>query len=593
MDIKRTVLWIIFFLSAVMLFDNWQHDHGRPSLFSPNAAQTQHVSGAAPASGASASDVPAATNAASAATTPAAAAASGNAAQPVNAGAPAQTQIVHFRTDLYDGEIDTRGGSLIKLSLLKEKESAGAASNPFVALLNRIQNHTSTGGAGADNQKFVTLFDHTQNHTYLARTGLVGGNFPNHNDVFTVTSGPRELASGENALTISLESPEKGGVKVVKTYTFTRGSYVIGVNTKVENAGNTPVSPTLYMELVRGNQPVETTHFSRSSFLGPAVYTSEHHFQKVPFSDIDKNKASYASTASDGWIAMVQHYFATAWIPPQNVKRSIYVENFDTSLYRVGVQQPLGTIAPGQSDDVSARLFAGPEEENLLSATAPGLDLVRDYGWVTIIAKPLFLLLKTIHGYIGNWGWAIVLLTLLIKAVFFPLSAASYKSMARMKEVSPRMTAIRERFKGDQQKTNAAMMELYKAEKVNPFGGCLPIVIQIPVFISLYYVLLSSVEMRGAPWILWIHDLSAQDPFFILPILMAISMFMQTRMNPTPPDPMQAKMMMFMPLAFSVMFFFFPAGLVLYYVVNNVLSIAQQYYVTRRMGKKKKAPAEA
>jgi YidC/Oxa1 family membrane protein insertase len=255
------------------------------------------------------------------------------------------------------------------------------------------------------------------------------------------------------------------------------------------------------------------------------------------------------------------------------------------------VQQPLSTIAPGQSTDVSARLFAGPEEERALEGIAPGLELVKDYGYVTIIAKPLFWLLEKIHGVVGNWGWAIVLLTVLIKAVFFPLSAASYKSMARMKEMTPRMQALRERFKSDPQKMNAALMELYKTEKVNPFGGCLPIVIQIPVFISLYWVLLSSVEMRGAPWILWIHDLSQQDPFFILPVLMAVSMFLQTRLNPTPPDPVQAKMMMFMPIAFSFMFFFFPAGLVLYYVVNNVLSIAQQYYITRMMGAGKKKAA--
>jgi YidC/Oxa1 family membrane protein insertase len=391
-----------------------------------------------------------------------------------------------------------------------------------------------------------------------------------------------------NTLKLSFESPEKGGLKVVKTYTFTRGSYVIDVDTKIQNVGTTPVKPTAYMELVRDSQPVETPRFSHT-FIGPAVYTEQHHFQKLTFGDIDKNKEDYATSADNGWVAMVQHYFASAWIPQQGVKRDIYVEKIDPSLYRVGVKQPLQTIEPGKTVDVSARLFAGPEEERMLEGIAPGLELVKDYGWVTIIAKPLFWLLEKIHSYVGNWGWAIVLLTLLIKAVFFPLSAASYKSMARMKEITPRMQALRERFKGDPQKMNAALMELYKTEKVNPFGGCLPVVIQIPVFISLYWVLLSSVEMRGAPWILWIHDLSQQDPYFILPVLMAVSMFIQTKLNPTPPDPVQAKMMMFMPIAFSVMFFFFPAGLVLYYVVNNVLSIAQQYYITRMMGQRKKA----
>ncbi|SIT35324.1 Membrane protein insertase YidC [Paraburkholderia piptadeniae] len=549
MDIKRTVLWVIFFMSAVMLFDNWQRDHGRQSMFFPSATQTKTASTAAPGSsttGTQPAELPQTNAAAPESTVPAA----------------QQAQLVSFTTDVYRGQIDTRGGTLSKLTLFKPGEDKQPA-------------------------QVITLFDHTADHTYLARTGLLGGDFPNHTDVFTPVAGQPTDMTG-NTLKLSFESPVKGGVKVVKTYTFTRGSYVINVDTKIQNVGSTPVTPTAYMELVRDSQPVETPRFSHT-FIGPAVYTEQHHFQKMTFGDIDKNKEDYAKSADNGWVAMVQHYFASAWIPQQGVKRDMYVEKIDPSLYRVGVKQPLQTIAPGQSVDVSARLFAGPEEERMLEGVAPGLELVKDYGWVTIIAKPLFWLLEKIHSYVGNWGWAIVLLTLLIKAVFFPLSAASYKSMARMKEITPRMQALRERFKGDPQKMNAALMELYKTEKVNPFGGCLPVVIQIPVFISLYWVLLSSVEMRGAPWIMWIHDLSQQDPYFILPVLMAVSMFVQTKLNPTPPDPVQAKMMMFMPIAFSVMFFFFPAGLVLYYVVNNVLSIAQQYYITRMMGQKKKA----
>ncbi|AXF00057.1 membrane protein insertase YidC [Paraburkholderia hospita] len=549
MDIKRTVLWVIFFMSAVMLFDNWQRDHGRPSMFFPSATQTKTATPAAPGSAAAGSqpaDLPQTSAAAPGSTAP----------------ATQQAQLVSFSTDVYRGQIDTRGGTLSKLTLIKP-------------------------GEGKQPDQVITLFDHTADHTYLARTGLLGGDFPNHTDVFTPVPGQATDMTG-NTLKLSFESPEKGGLKVVKTYTFTRGSYVIDVDTKIQNVGTTPVKPTAYMELVRDSQPVETPRFSHT-FIGPAVYTEQHHFQKLTFGDIDKNKEDYATSADNGWVAMVQHYFASAWIPQQGVKRDIYVEKIDPSLYRVGVKQPLQTIEPGKTVDVNARLFAGPEEERMLEGIAPGLELVKDYGWVTIIAKPLFWLLEKIHSYVGNWGWAIVLLTLLIKAVFFPLSAASYKSMARMKEITPRMQALRERFKGDPQKMNAALMELYKTEKVNPFGGCLPVVIQIPVFISLYWVLLSSVEMRGAPWILWIHDLSQQDPYFILPVLMAVSMFIQTKLNPTPPDPVQAKMMMFMPIAFSVMFFFFPAGLVLYYVVNNVLSIAQQYYITRMMGQKRKA----
>jgi YidC/Oxa1 family membrane protein insertase len=552
MDIKRTVLWVIFFMSAVMLFDNWQRDHGRPSMFFPSTTPTQTAGNAAPGTttpGTQPADLPAT-----------------NAAAPGNAPAAEQSQLVKFGTDVYSGEIDTRGGTLSRLSLVKQ-------------------------GDGKQPDLVITLFDKTNNHTYLARTGLLGGDFPNHNDVFTLMPNqPTQLADGQNSFQMSFESPEKGGLRVIKTYTFTRGSYVIGVETKVQNVGTTPVTPQVYMELVRDDQPVETPRFSHT-FIGPAVYTNEHHFQKMTFSDLDKNKQDFATSANDGWVAMVQHYFASAWIPQEGVKRDFYAEKIDPSLYRVGMKQAMPTIQPGQTVSVSARLFAGPEEEKMLAGIAPGLDLVKDYGWVTIIAKPLFWLLSKIHSYVGNWGWSIVLLTVLIKAVFFPLSAASYKSMARMKAITPRMQALRERFKGDPQKMNAALMELYKTEKVNPFGGCLPVVIQIPVFISLYWVLLSSVEMRGAPWILWIQDLSQQDPYFILPVLMAVSMFLQTRLNPTPPDPVQAKMMMFMPIAFSVMFFFFPAGLVLYYVVNNVLSIAQQYYITRMMGASKAKPA--
>lgn len=551
MDIKRTVLWVIFFMSVVMLYDNWQRDHGRPSLFFPNTTPTQ--TGASAASdtttpGAQSADLPQTSSDTTAAP----------AAQPA-----AKGQRIHFKTDVYDGDIDTVGGTLSRLSLVKE-------------------------GDGKQPDLYITLFDRTANHTYLARTGLIGGDFPNHNDVFTIVPGPTSLAHGENTVSIRLESPVKGGVKVVKTYTLTRGSYVIGVDTKIENVGTAPVTPIVYMELVRDDTPVETPHFSHT-FIGPAVYTDQHKFQKISFSDLDKGRQDHASSADNGWVAMVQHYFASAWILKEGVQRKFYADKFSQTLYRVGMKEPVQRIIPGQSVDVSARLFAGPQEERKLEKIAPGLELVKDYGWVTIIAKPLFWLLEKIHGFVGNWGWAIVLLTLLIKAVFFPLSAASYKSMARMKEITPRMQQIRERFKGDPQKMNAALMELYKSEKVNPFGGCLPIVIQIPVFISLYWVLLSSVEMRGAPWVLWINDLSQQDPYFILPVLMAVSMFVQTKLNPTPPDPVQAKMMMFMPIAFSVMFFFFPAGLVLYYVVNNVLSIAQQYYITRMMGKGKKA----
>lgn len=555
MDIKRTVLWVIFVVSLALLFDNWQRFNGHASMFFPG--MTPSTQGTAAANGKPGNG----TQAAGTAEVPAGA--PGSVPAPTAQAQTGHAEKVHIKTDVYDGDIDTLGGTFSRLSLVKQNE-------------------------GKQPDLYITLFDQTNNHTYLARSGLIGGDFPNHNTVFTAVPGPRTLDANAKTLQVRLESPVMGGVRLVKTYTFTRGSYVIDVDQKIENVGTAPVKPTVYMELVRDDQPVETPRFSHT-FIGPAVYTSSDHFQKISFGDIDKNKADYAHQANNGWIAMVQHYFASAWIPKQGAQRETYVNKVD-NLYRVGYKLPVASIAPGASVDVEARLFAGPEEERMLEGIAPGLELVKDYGWVTIIAKPLFWLLEKIHSVLGNWGWSIVVLTLLIKAVFFPLSAASYKSMARMKAITPRMQALRERFKDDPQKLNQAMMEMYRAEKVNPLGGCLPVVIQIPVFISLYWVLLSSVEMRAAPWVLWIHDLSQQDPYFILPILMTISMFLQSRLNPTPPDPVQAKMMLFMPLAFSVMFFFFPAGLVLYYVVNNVLSIAQQWYITRVMhGERKKA----
>jgi YidC/Oxa1 family membrane protein insertase len=330
-----------------------------------------------------------------------------------------------------------------------------------------------------------------------------------------------------------------------------------------------------------------------STFSGPAVYTELEKFQKVSYEDIEKGKNPPAKLVEYGWIAMVQHYFVSAFLPEDKVSSELFTKKIDAHLYAVGAIMKLGTIAPAASLAQSGKIYAGPQESALLENFATDFDLVKDYGWLTIIAKPIFGLMDYIYFVLGNWGWTIIVLTILIKLAFFPLSAASYRSMAKMKLVTPKMTAIRERHKNDPQKMNAAMMDLYKTEKINPLGGCLPIVVQIPVFIALYWVLLASVEMRNAPWLGWIHDLSAPDTLFgvipginmpvgLLPILMAVSMFIQTKLNPTPPDPIQAKVMLFMPIAFSFMFFFFPSGLVLYWVVNNVLSIGQQWAITKK-----------
>ncbi|WP_434033274.1 membrane protein insertase YidC [Cupriavidus sp. a3] len=551
MDIKRTILWVIFSMSLVLLYDNWQRSQGHASMFFPSATQQQGASAPAASGAAAQGDVPKA-NVQPGAAAPAAGAAPQAAAQ------PAGEKIV-VTTDTVRAEIDTAGGIVSRLELLKELEKDG---------------------------KPVVLFERDNVHTYMARSGLIGGDLPNHTTVFTAAPGPRNL-DGAEQLEVVLTA-EKNGVKLTKTYVFRKGSYVVDTKFAVTNAGTAPVSPTLYLELARDGSKIEQSQFY-STFTGPALYTDADKYHKISFEDIAKGKATVPAAANNGWVAMVQHYFASAWIPQTGKEHSFYVQQIDPNLYRVGIQQPLGEVAPGATVSTDARLFAGPQEEHMLEKIAPGLELVKDYGWLTILAKPLFWLLEKLHGFLGNWGWSIIALTVLIKLVFFPLSAASYKSMGKMKDLQPRMTAIRERYKNDPQKMNQEMMGLYRTEKVNPLGGCLPIVIQIPVFIALYWVLLSSVEMRGAPWLGWIKDLSVPDPFYILPIVMAVSMFVQTKLNPTPPDPVQAKVMTIMPLVFSVMFFFFPAGLVLYWVVNNILSIAQQWQINRMLGKGKTA----
>ncbi|PFH09718.1 YidC/Oxa1 family membrane protein insertase [Collimonas sp. PA-H2] len=553
MDIKRTVLWVVFSVSLLFLWDQWQRHNGQPSLFFPGTAQTAPAASgpANAAAGASASaDVPQASASAAGAPAPSASAVPATAAD-------AKGEVITITTDVVKADIDTIGGELKRLELLNHKDTVDPTKN-------------------------LVLFDSSATRTYLAETGLIGGPFPNHKSPFTALPGVRTLDNG-NQVQLVLESTE-GGVKLTKTFTFKRGDYSIDVKHTVTNDSGAPVSPSLYLQLVRdGNAPEGEQRFVHT-FTGASVYTEGSKFQKFPFDKIEGGKAEHATKANDGWFALIQHYFVSAFIPQDKAPREIFTKKIATNLYAVGNILPLGTIAPGASVSMDARLYSGPEIQSDLEAVAPGLELVKDYGWLTIIAKPIFWLMTQIHKVLGNWGFTIIALTVLIKLAFFPLSAASYRSMAKMKLVTPKMTAIRERFKSEPQKMNQAMMELYKTEKINPLGGCLPIVIQIPVFISLYWVLLASVEIRNAPWIGWIHDLAAPDPFYILPVLMAVSMFIQTKLNPTPPDPMQAKVMMFMPLIFSVMFFFFPSGLVLYWVTNNVLSIAQQWVITRKMG---------
>jgi len=569
-DIRRTILWVIFGFSMVLLWDQWQVFNGNKATFFPPS--TPVVSKATPASpSASAAGVPTGQAGISAVPPgPAPAQAPGAAAAvPGQSGAlpttpPSATkERLVVNTDVLTLTFDTDGGSLVRAVFPRHKDMADKASD------------------------FV-LLDESAARVYVVQSGLIasgtGGSFPTHKTPMTAVPGERQLKDGQDTLEVKFESAEVGGVKLVKTYTLKRGVYDMVVRHEVINIGTSPVSPQLYLQLVRdGNKPVGESSFY-FTFTGPALYTEAKKYQKVEFSDIEKNKVDVEKQASNGYVAMVQHYFATAWILADGIQRDIFLRKVDTNLYAVGMITPLDTIAPGTTKAVSAKLFVGPQEEKALEALATGLELVKDYGWLTILAKPLYWLLDKLHGFLQNWGWSIVALVVVLKAAFYWLNAKAYASMAKMKAVSPKIMEMRERLKDKPQEMQQAMMRIYKEEKVNPMGGCFPIMIQIPVFIALYWVLLSSVEMRNAPWILWIKDLSSPDPYFILPVVMTLTTMLQTALNPTPPDPMQAKLMWFMPLIFSVMFFFFPAGLVLYWITNNVLSIAQQWMINTRMG---------
>ncbi|ROZ66254.1 membrane protein insertase YidC [Ramlibacter sp. WS9] len=557
-DIRRTILWVIFGFSMVLLWDQWQVYNGHKATFFPSATPTTTAKGpAAASSGVPSSTVPTPSTATGAASqTPGAVPAA------TSAPAPAAEKIT-VTTDLMRLTFSTEGGSLVRAELLKY-----------------------AGDSAAD--KVTTTFvllDQSAGGTYVAQSGLIGGDFPNHTTPMTFT-GDRALEEGSDKLVARFESAPQGGVKLVKTYTVMRGAYDVAVKHEVINQGTAPVAPQVYVQLVRGATSSGGSFITNptGTFTGPAVYTEAKKYQKVEFTDIDKNKTEFQKESTVGWVAMVQHYFTSAWILPDGVKRENFVRKLDNTLYSVGMITTLPPVAAGATQAVEAKLFTGPQEEKMLERTAPGLDLVKDYGIFTILAKPLYWLLDKLHGFIGNWGWSIMALVLVIKLAFYWLQAKGYESMAKMKAINPKIMAMRERLKDNPQQMQQEMMKMYREEKVNPMGGCFPIMIQIPVFIALYWVLLSSVEMRNAPWIGWIRDLSTPDPYFILPIVMTLTTLLQTALNPQPPDPLQAKMMWFMPLAFSVMFFFFPAGLVLYWITNNVLSIAQQWLINTRMG---------
>lgn len=567
-DIRRTILWVIFGFSMVLLWDQWQVFNGKQATFFPTHKPA--VVAAAP-SATSVQGTPAAPGSAAVQGGNVPGAAAVVPGQPATPPAIAH-EYVAVSTDLFNATIDTDGASLTNLALLKYADLK-------------------------DQNQRVVLFENDSAATrYVAQTGILyqgesgGLSYPNHTTPMAPKAGPRSMADGQDTLEVGFESQPVNGIKYVKTYVFHRGNYAIGVRHEIVNTGDQPRSLQLYMELRRHGTEAAGTMFGTNTYNGPAAFTNEKHFHKIAFSDIAKAKAEVPPPATDGWVAMVQHYFVSAWLlngESNTLNRSFTVQGPDklgNNLYSVAMVAKLPVVAPGATQVVNSTLFAGPEEERKLEALAPGLDLVKDYGYFAIISKPLYWLLSTLHSFIGNWGWSIVALVALLKIAFYWLNAKAYASMAKMKAINPKVMELRTRLKDKPQEMQQAMMKIYKEEKVNPMGGCFPILIQIPVFIALYWVLLSSVEMRNAPWMLWIKDLSSPDPFYILPLVMTMTTMLQTALNPAPPDPMQAKLMWIMPLAFSVMFFFFPAGLVLYWITNNILSIAQQWVINTRMG---------
>ena len=557
MDTQRLILFFVFSFSGFLLWQRWDAEH-RPPPAPTVAAAREAAPGAAP------TDLPKAPGTGA------------PGAVPPAGPAPTAGEIITVATDLYRADIDTAGGILAQVALLAHHDIADEAK-PYLAL------------------------QRTPERLFVAESGLIGDGMPNHRTLFEPLPGPRELAPGADRLEVKLSASAANGDKVIETLTFHRGSYVIDVGYEITNAGTTAISPYAYFQLLRDTK-TQGTHNSMApaAYTGPVIYNEADKYKKVEFAELDKEAADptrkipYTKEADNRWVGMVEHYFVAAWLPSDANKlhREFYARKLDNGIYAAGVVVPVGSIAPGASGSIDVPLYVGPQDQSILASLAPGLDRTVDYGIFTVIAAPLFWLLKWLHGLIGNWGWAIIAMTIIIKSAFYPLNHASARSMAKMKIIGPKLKALQAQYADDKQQLQAKMMEMYKVEKINPLGGCLPIVVQIPVFLALYWVLLSAVELRHAPWIGWIRDLSAPDPYFVLPIVYAITAFLQVKLSPTPiSDPVQAKVMQIMPVAFSVMFVFFPAGLVLYWLVNNCIQIFQQWHMNYLLEKEAAAAA--
>ncbi|WP_455232924.1 membrane protein insertase YidC [Geopseudomonas aromaticivorans] len=551
MDIQRSILIVALAIVSYIMVLKWNEDYGQPQLPPPAVASTT----AAPAlptdqipTSQTQADVPVAGNPAN---------------EPATAAAVAPSkQLIQVQTDVLKLAIDPQGGDVVQLALPQYPRSLQNRDVPFA------------------------LFDNGSERTYVAQSGLTGANGPDARSsgrpLYSSEKTQYQLTDGQDQLVVELKFSE-AGVDYVKRFSFKRGQYDFAVSHRIDNHSAQPWSGNLFAQLKRdaSGDPSQTSATGMATYLGAALWTADEPYKKVPMGDMDDK--TLRETVQGGWVAWLQHYFVTAWVPGKDDTNQVATRKDSQGNYIIGFTGPALNVPAGASAETSATLYAGPKSQDKLKELSPGLELTVDYGFLWFIAQPIFWLLQVIHSIVGNWGWSIILLTVVIKLAFFPLSAASYKSMARMRAVAPKLQALKEQYGDDRQKMSQGMMELYKKEKINPLGGCLPILVQMPVFLALYWTLLESVEIRQAPWLGWIVDLSIKDPYFILPIIMGATMFFQQTLNPTPPDPMQAKVMKLMPIIFTFFFLWFPAGLVLYWVVNNILSIAQQWYITRQI----------
>ncbi len=549
MKIHRSIPIVALAIVSYLMVLQWNADYGQAELPPPVTTQT------------ASSDLPeTSTPAAVSDDVPSATTTSGDV---VNSPSTAVSdKLIRVQTDVFDLAIDPLGGDIVQLKLPLFPRRQDRPDVPF------------------------QLFNNDPSQLYLAQSGLTGANGPdaraNGRPLYSASQSNYKLEDGQDQLVVELTFSE-AGVNYLKRFTFKRGMYDLGVSYRIDNQSGQTWSGNLFAQLKRdaSPDPSSSTATGSATYLGAALWTAHKPYTKVSMSNMDS--APLKENVQGGWVAWLQHYFVTAWIPEKDSANTVQTRKDSQGNYIIGFTGPALNVSAGASAETSATLYAGPKTQKNLLALSPGLDLTIDYGMLWFIAQPIFWLLVHIHSLLGNWGWSIICLTIVIKLAFFPLSAASYKSMARMRAVAPKLAALKEQFGDDRQKMSQGMMELYKKEKINPLGGCLPILVQMPVFLSLYWVLLESVEMRQAPWMFWITDLSIKDPFFLLPIIMGATMFIQQQLNPTPPDPMQAKVMKLMPIIFTFFFLWFPAGLVLYWVVNNCLSIAQQWYITRKI----------